>query len=279
MRKILMAIAMCCGVAHGAQAADMPDLPILRGSIRDGYGPVLPNWDGFYVGGQAGYGSGDTKFGGSNSDLTAKAVANTLVGSEMAIPSWPLGFTNQSGHSEVYGGFAGYNSQWDDVVIGLEMNYVHGKFRGEASAGMPRYQELSDGNVHAVTSQASSSISISDIGTFRARAGYAFGSFLPYVFGGLALGQADIVRSAHVIDDVTATPRSTTPPSLLGRQIDTTITDGKYSHLIYGYTAGLGFDMAIVGGLFLRGEWEYVRFTSAVDTSINTVRAGLGYKF
>jgi opacity protein-like surface antigen len=29
----------------------------------------------------------------------------------------------------------------------------------------------------------------------------------------------------------------------------------------------------------MRAEWEYVRFTSNVDTSINTVRAGLGYKF
>jgi len=29
----------------------------------------------------------------------------------------------------------------------------------------------------------------------------------------------------------------------------------------------------------MRAEWEYVRFTSAVDTSVNTVRAGLGYKF
>jgi outer membrane immunogenic protein len=37
--------------------------------------------------------------------------------------------------------------------------------------------------------------------------------------------------------------------------------------------------MEIVGGLFLRGEWEYIRFTSQVETSINTVRAGVGYKF
>jgi opacity protein-like surface antigen len=29
----------------------------------------------------------------------------------------------------------------------------------------------------------------------------------------------------------------------------------------------------------MRAEWEYVRFTSSVDTSVNTVRAGLGYKF
>ena len=38
-------------------------------------------------------------------------------------------------------------------------------------------------------------------------------------------------------------------------------------------------DVNLVGGLFLRAEWEYVRFTAATDTNINTVRAGLGYKF
>jgi opacity protein-like surface antigen len=278
MRKFLIAAVMLGSVAQGARAADMPDFPVLRGGYSD-----LPtrsiNWQGFYVGGQVGYGSGDTKFGGSNSDLTSSLLANTLVGSEMGISQWPLGFRNQSGHSEVYGGFAGYNSQWDDVVLGLEMSYVHGKFGGASSGNMSRYSLLTDDNYHAVTSQASSSISISDIATFRARAGYAIGGFLPYAFGGLALGQADIVRTAYVSDFVTPGPSSTTPANLLGRQLGRGIEDNKYSHLIYGYTAGLGFDMAIAGGLFLRGEWEYIRFTSKVETSINTVRAGVGYKF
>ncbi|MDB5504267.1 MAG: hypothetical protein JWR89_4169 [Tardiphaga sp.] len=277
MRKFLL-LALMLGAAHSAQAADMPDLPVLRGAIPEGLTSQV-NWQGFYIGAQAGYGSSDTKFKGSNSDMTASLLANTLVGNEMSVASWPLSFTNQSGHSEAYGGFVGYNSQWDDVVIGLEMSYVHGKFGGASSGAMSRYSLLSDNNYHSVTSRASSSISISDVGTFRARAGYAFGNFLPYAFGGLALGQADIVRTASVSDFVTAGPGSTTPANLLGRQLGGTIEDGKYSHLIYGYTAGLGFDMAIVGGLFLRGEWEYIRFTSQVDTSINTVRAGLGYKF
>jgi opacity protein-like surface antigen len=60
---------------------------------------------------------------------------------------------------------------------------------------------------------------------------------------------------------------------------DLSATDGKYSHFIYGYSAGLGVDVQLIGGLFLRAEWEYIRFTASVDTSINTVRAGLGYKF
>ena len=45
------------------------------------------------------------------------------------------------------------------------------------------------------------------------------------------------------------------------------------------YSGGLGVDINLIGGLFMRAEWEYARFTSSVDTSINNVRAGLGYKF
>jgi opacity protein-like surface antigen len=51
------------------------------------------------------------------------------------------------------------------------------------------------------------------------------------------------------------------------------------NHVIYGYTAGLGVDVNLISNLFLRAEWEYVRFTTQVDTNVNTVRAGLGYKF
>jgi opacity protein-like surface antigen len=38
-------------------------------------------------------------------------------------------------------------------------------------------------------------------------------------------------------------------------------------------------DINLIQGLFMRAEWEYVRFTTKIDTNINTVRAGLGYKF
>jgi len=35
----------------------------------------------------------------------------------------------------------------------------------------------------------------------------------------------------------------------------------------------------LVGGLFVRAEYEYRRVTSDIETNINTVRAGIGYKF
>ena len=61
MRRFLLAAVMLrSGV--GAQAADMPDLPILRGSFTDGLTTSRVNWQGFYVGGQGGYGSSDENF-------------------------------------------------------------------------------------------------------------------------------------------------------------------------------------------------------------------------
>ena len=117
---------------------------------------------------------------------------------------------------------------------------------------------------------------MSDMATLRARAAYASGGFLPYAFAGVALGNADITRTVLVkrCGQTPPFPRPSRPAVAIA-----TATDAVHNHLIYGYSVGLGVDVNLVGGLFMRAEWEYVRFTSTVDTSINTVRAGLGYKF
>ena len=56
-------------------------------------------------------------------------------------------------------------------------------------------------------------------------------------------------------------------------------TFASKSKLVYGYSAGLGVDVMVVGGLFLRAEYEYQRVTSDIESNVNSVRAGLGYKF
>ena len=45
MRRFLL-VAMVCGAVTGAQAADMPDLPFLRGSVTDGLTGDLRTFDG-----------------------------------------------------------------------------------------------------------------------------------------------------------------------------------------------------------------------------------------
>jgi outer membrane immunogenic protein len=275
MRRFLLAAVMF-GAASAAQAADMPDLPFLRGSFTDGLTTAKVNWQGYYIGAQGGYGSSDENFNGSTSTMTAAALANTLVESEMQVSQWNLGLGKESARTSGFGGFAGYNSQWDDVVVGLEASYLHGAFGGSASASEERVSPaaLSDGNFHDVLATSRSAIQITDMATLRGRVGYAYGSFLPYLFGGFALGNANISRSVVAQDSVSATALGNYT-ALQPLSSD----DAQHNHLIYGYSAGLGVDVNLIGGLFLRAEWEYIRFTAAVDTNINTVRAGLGYKF
>jgi opacity protein-like surface antigen len=270
-----MLVAAMLGTVSAAQAADMPDLPVLRGSFTDGLSNSRPNWQGYYAGGQAGYGASDENFSGSNSTMLAALLDHNVI-QQMGVANWNLGLGKASQRSSGFGAFFGYNAQWDDVVMGLEVSYLHGSFGGSSSAfkELVSGNALSDGSFHDVAVTSSAAISIKDMATFRGRAAYAWGCFLPYLFGGFALGNADISRSVTVNDAIA--PTSTGPFTAL---MPLSATDAVHNHLIYGYTGGLGVDVNIMDGLFLRAEWEYIRFTTQIDTSINTVRAGLGYKF
>ncbi|MCB1411795.1 MAG: porin family protein [Xanthobacteraceae bacterium] len=276
MRKLVMAAILVFGTVQGTQAAD---LPILRGALSDSYGPRVVNWQGYYIGGQAGYGSADMDFSRSNSGQIARLLDNTVIESGMSVSQWPIGIGKESIRHEAFGGFIGYNGQWDDVVLGVEGSFMHGRFYGMQSASVGRISSapLSDGNFHAVTATTLASQEITDMGSLRLRAGYATGSFLPYMFGGVALANANIVRAVTVTDAWAATQAGAVAPGAMSATLSADIT--QHNHLLVGYSAGVGVDVALMAGLFMRAEWEYARFTGAVDTSVNTVRAGLGYKF
>jgi outer membrane immunogenic protein len=275
MRGVVIVLAVMLGVVSAARAADMPDLPILRGGFTDGLTTSRVNWEGFYVGGQAGYGSSDEKFAGTNANMLSALLDHNVI-QEMGVSQWNLGLGGQSARSSAFGAFGGYNLQWDDVVLGVEVSYMHGSFGGasHATKELVSGTALSDSLFHDVAVDSSASISISDMATFRGRAAYAWGCFLPYAFGGFALGNADISRSVIVHDAVSATIAGPFAPLAT-----LSATDAVHNHLVYGFTGGLGVDINLIGGLFMRAEWEYLRFTTNVDTNINTVRAGLGYKF
>lgn len=276
MRRLLMAAATA-GVVHGAQAADMPDYGPLRGALVGGPTRVV-NWQGFYVGGQAGYGAADMNFAGSNDGLIGQALGpnNILLGTVLSVSQ---ASSKTSSRQSTFGGFAGYNSQWDDAVLGIEANYMHGKLDGGSTVApvpLTYVNPFADGRYHNVGLTSSRSILITDMGTVRARAGYAVGSFLPYLFGGVALGRADISNNV-VINDRSDT---TLAGASSGPRMTYTANNSISGKLLYGYAAGLGTEMMLFGNLFGRAEWEYLRFVNAgADVSINTVRAGLGYKF
>jgi opacity protein-like surface antigen len=271
MRRLVVAFTF--GVM--AQSAVAADMPFLRGSLLDSPRRYV-NWEGFYVGGQASYGSTDSNFTNSTKGVVDQLLAVTVLNAEMNVSSWPV-LGKQSSHGQGYGGFVGYNWQWTDVVLGLEANYIHGKFENSdsnASNPMARCMSLSDSRYHCPAYTADASISIRDLGSARARAGWSIGGFLPYMFGAVSLGQADIVRKASIADRVYDSQGGT----YLGTN-SFSKTDVLRGHFIYGYGGGLGIDMMLYEGLFLRAEWEYLKFAAPVDTSVSTVRGGVGYKF
>src|SRR3954464_12853828 len=191
MRRVLLA-AVIVGTSAAAQAADMPDF--LRGSLV----PMVsarPNWQGFYVGGQASYGAADMDFSNSGQDLLKKLLNNVDLEDKFNISSWPLQYKTSTQNSG-YGGFFGYNAQWSDVVVGVELNYIHGKFFNFSGGNQSRTFMFPTDYQTSATIKSDSSMLVRDYGSLRVRGGYGWVCFLPYLFGGVGLGQADINRSA-----------------------------------------------------------------------------------
>jgi outer membrane immunogenic protein len=255
MRGLVVAAVML-GAMSGARAADMPDLPILRGSFTDGFTTASVNWSGAYFGAQASWGSANSNLpAGINSDMQATFIPPAGV----AYVWQPLGQAHSINTG--FGAFAGYNFQWDDIIVGVEANYIHDGFSSRSNTTVMRY---ANDNVTVLSiMNSSATVKLSDFGSLRLRTGYAVGCFLPYVFLGAGFGDQTIDRA------VSASPPPVLPPWA---------TDSK-SKLVYGYSLGGGFDVMLVSGLFARAEYEYRRITSNFESNLNTVRVGLGYKF
>lgn len=242
--------------------------------------PVGPatftRWSGFYFGGQGGYSDVNADF----SQATQAPIAYTLRNSTLEIDSEPsqmpvLGSGDHSGIA--YGAFAGYNTQWQDLILGIEGNYNHTSLTVNAPSAPIARSGFSDGqgNTYTVAITANGKLSNLDYGTLRARAGYVLENFLPYGFVGFTMGRADVHVSATAVG--TCDPGST--PSC-GPFAFTSLS-GMNGDLLYGFTVGGGLDYAVTQNIFLRAEFEYIRFaqTLSIPIAITSAHFGAGFKF
>jgi len=283
MRRWVLA-AVLAGIAHGVQAADLPDFPVLRGAYTDGLSLPPVNWQGAYIGGQFGYSSANMDFSKATTSLTNFVLQNLSFQGTVA-QFTVLGKSSPTSTS--FGGFVGYNAQWDDVILGVEANYNRmSNLTGSSTNTLPFIAVPSqclvpppgDTDQCSVRVAATASAKITDLLTLRGRAGWVIDNFLPYMFGGLAIGRADISRS------VTVTERDNFFDGggvFLGTALTNFSKAEAANVYTYGYTAGLGLEALLTGNVFARGEYEYVKFmtTKNIDINLNTVRLGLGYKF
>jgi outer membrane immunogenic protein len=282
MRGFLLAVVMF-GTAAGAQAADMPDF--LHGSLPAS--TPTRNWDGWYAGGQASESWSNTDYGSSIVSLTNNLFRNTTL-QDPASQLNVLGRVNAQ--SAGFGAFVGRNYQFGDIVLGVEANYNYmSSLASSTSASLGPIQVAEPGLVlppgataaDSVTLNGGAALHIKDEMTFRGRAGWATGDFLPYAFGGLAVGRMDVTRTVSSSVTRTIFFADGTTTSFPLSQFSLSAVDGRTNNFVPGWTAGLGMDYMLWGNVFMRAEWEYVKFLQVKNTAVteNSARFGLGYKF
>ena len=286
MRRLLVALGLLVSIS-GASAQEY-ELPALRGSQ-----PSMPTeraastccsrWGGFYAGGQLNHSSASVDFGKGVSDLAGFIVRNSVL--ETPVSSWTT-LSKSSTNAFGFGGFFGYNSVWEELILGWEFNYVHTSLNTGASdtlsrifssdAGVPAGHHF----VYDVTVSGNANIRVTDLVMFRGRAGWTVGNFLPYAFIAPGVARADVTRAATVTSlrtdfpDPGVTPID--PVFFSGSKTD--IKNGGY---YFAYAGGLGIDVEIIPRVFARFEWETLQIPNVqgMKVGIQNLRTGLGMKF
>jgi outer membrane immunogenic protein len=216
------AILLAAAMATTSFAADLSS-PLPRPTYK---GPVYVagyNWTGFYVGLNGGYGFGKTSWSGGGLSTGDFNVNGALAG-----------------------GTIGYNLQTGSWVWGLEADGDYSWIKGSTtSAVCPGCETRNQW-----------------LGTGRARIGYAWDHFLPYITGGAAFGDIKMSGGGNS-DDKTK----------------------------LGWTAGAGIEYGFMRSWSAKLEYLYVDLGKAscstsvciagTDVKFNTniVRIGLNYRF
>jgi outer membrane immunogenic protein len=287
MRLLVSGLVLAC-LTSPVLAADF-DNSWLRGSsapLADP--PNYARWSGVYGGGQISEEFTGIDFSNTNGNRLATIASYDANFDGIPIASFPnLASLDTKGPS--YGAFAGYNYQIDDVVFGFEFNFNASSAKASVTdTASHSYFQTANGTLYDakynVTSAAAAAIS--EYGTLRGRVGWAYGSFLPYVFGGLSVAQVNASSSVNVNYCGQESPYSCVnppplapPPAPIGG--NWTLSDLSHGKWKFGWDTGVGLDYSLTRNVFLRGEIEYVQFGSpnAIKLDAAAARAGVGLKF
>ncbi|MGA8386945.1 MAG: outer membrane protein [Pseudolabrys sp.] len=231
-RSLAFVIAVACVVfsAMPVQAADVPARTNPPSFYKAPW-ELQFSWTGFYAGIYGGYAWGHSSW------------SDAAVGTDS-------GNFNISGG--LVGGQLGYNWQTGPVVLGIETDADWMSVKGN-TAGL--------GGVCPADGGGQCQVQQSWVGTTRARVGYAFDRWLPYVTGGVAYGNIQAVQP-------TGTSTSTN----------------------VGWTAGAGVEVGINRNWSAKVEYLHIDLgtatfmgaasgtsTLAVPVTNELVRAGVNY--
>ena len=229
-------------------------------------------WDGAYVGANAGFGLSGSKYKAKKDEPVSETL-RTLFPSAKGVVAC------------IYGG---YNYQLGPVVLGAQADFNYAKVKGDKK-GDKTSSEIKD----------DSSIEQKWVGAARARVGYAVGSFMPYVSGGVAYTYVTPSLTAEAASNNNKAPKKQDDKG--GHDHANVFADAASAkkdeakgQFLLGYTVGAGLDYALAENLLLRAEYRFSDYKSfkhsvkvgaanAEDKNFtfhtNDVRVGIAYKF
>jgi outer membrane immunogenic protein len=283
---------------RGSATAAYDGEPVARPERFVPASPSYWRWQGVYFGAHAGIAGTGMDFSSGTPALVASILSNTVVGPHVS--DWTV-LSKVGDTRGIWGGFVGYNSQWDgNLILGVEGNYsrvLKGGLGGSDTGSMSRIfgddaqAPATHHFFYSTTVTGSARANIVDYATTRIRAGFAIDRFMPYAFAGPAVGRVDIFRSATVSyhqSDIPDPVPIATPPAVQQPPITPITSDfaqtqsaNKKGMFAWGYAGGLGLEVALLPNVFLRAEWEYLQLFKVEDFKIHVAsgRVGVGVKF
>lgn len=247
VREALRGAGLFAAIAASAGVAQAADLAVKAPAYKAA--PViLSDWSGFYIGGHGGYGWGDTSI--DTLDLPRDFRKVQLTG------------LNASPKGGVFGGQAGYNWQYGQIVTGLEIDFSGADLNDSGNVGTFKYW--------CYPGTLSRSVKFDELATARTRLGYTvLPNLLAYGTAGLAWGHSELSETASVSHVGSATESA-----------------GANS---FGWAAGAGLEYKLFEHVIVRGEYLHYDFgkttyslpstSVSASTSVDVARGGVSYKF
>jgi len=246
MRKVVTCLSIFCALKAIAFAG--PEA--FSGKEMKQVAPVppsCPNWTGFYVGAFGGY-----KFSVVNTDLdlTGAWQGNPLV---PAILDHNHDLDNSGAE---LGGLIGYNRQFGNWVLGGEVDAGYLWARDSKSDIFPDVD---------TTYLTANSFKTHYLITAGPRIGYAFCSWMPYITGGLAVG--DLEYSQRLVN--------------IGiREFQESFAErGSNSDTNLGWMIGGGLEYALTDHWHLRAQYQYIDLGNVDFRSAGTGVGGPAFEF
>ena len=293
MRIKLLVAVISVALVGSAAAADLPrSAPVYKAP------PIVPSfsWTGAYLGANLGYALENTQTDYSYSSIPAPAPpgfndifgpggplnvgGSSAVNSAIALGFIPTHLGDKSKGVFTVGGQVGYNYQVNQFVGGIEADF-NWFASGVKTTSFNSF--LTVPGAGFLTNAATAKSGIDWLGTLRARAGYAFGTTMLFVTGGLAYGHVISTSSAVGFDGANADPfygsgSGTRTGYAVGGGVEHSFAPHLSAKLEYLY-----YDLGTVtypvaaANIIAAGEGLFVNASQKFDGHI--IRVGANYHF